>query len=252
MKILLTLSYFGKNFCGYQAQIDKRTVQTELNRACHELFGFDCDVTGCSRTDSGVHANMFCATVTQKGTDSLKIALSVDRVPLALNAHLPDDIAVISAREVDGDFHPRYDVKYKEYVYRIYNSPTRSPFEDGRSWHIPQQFSEADIENMNVAAQAFIGQHDFKSFMAQGAKVESTVRNVKYADVARNGDVILFRVAADGFLYNMVRIMTGTLISVGKGKIKADSIPHIISSLDRNLAGPTAPPHGLYLNKVIY
>ena len=138
MKLLLTLSYFGKDFCGYQAQPGKRTVQGEINRACRELFGFECDVTGCSRTDSGVHANMFCATVARKGEAGLEAQLSADRIPMALCAHLSEDISVIQAEFVEDSFHPRYDVKYKEYIYRIYNSDTRSPFEHGRAWHIPK------------------------------------------------------------------------------------------------------------------
>lgn len=252
MKALITISYLGSGFCGYQAQPGKRTVQTELNRACLELFGYECDVTGCSRTDSGVHASSFCAAVTKRGESSLPTALPADRIPLALNAHLPDDISVRSATFVEDSFHPRYDVKYKEYIYRIYDRPTRDPFEEGRAWHIPQPFTDADVKRMNAAASHFIGQHDFKAFMAQGGQVESTVRRVAYADVSRNGDVIVFRVAANGFLYNMVRIMTGTLTGVGKGRISPDDIPDIISSLDRERAGMTAPAHGLYLNRVVY
>lgn len=252
MKVLITVSYLGRDFCGYQAQPGKRTVQTELNRACMELFGFDCDVTGCSRTDSGVHANAFRAAITQKGEDRIETSLPIDRIPFALNAHLPEDISVTDAEAVDTDFHPRYDVKYKEYVYRIYNSPQRSPFEEGRAWHIPQLFSDGDVERMNSAAQRFVGEHDFRAFMAQGSQVESTVRNVAYASVCREGDVVIFRVAADGFLYNMVRIMTGTLVDVGKGRFSPDDVSAMISSLDRARAGMTAPAHGLYLNKVVY
>ena len=252
MKILLTLSYLGTNFCGYQIQPKGRTVQGELNRAARELFGFDCDITGCSRTDTGVHANTFCATVTQKGEGSICTAMDVSRIPLALNAHLPEDIAVKSAVAVDDSFHPRYDVKYKEYVYRIYNSPTRSPMEAGRAWHIPQRIDEQALEKMQRAADAFVGEHDFYAFMTSGSNVESTVRTVKYARVEKIGDVITFTVAADGFLYNMVRIMTGTLADVARGKIDAESIGEIIESRDRRRAGITAPAEGLYLNKVIY
>ena len=252
MKILLTLSYLGTNFCGYQIQPKGRTVQGELNRAARELFGFDCDITGCSRTDTGVHANTFCATVTQKGEGSICTAMDVSRIPLALNAHLPEDIAVKSAEVVVDDFHPRYDVKYKEYVYRIYNSPTRSPMEVGRAWHIPQRIDEHALEKMQSAADAFVGEHDFSAFMASGSSVESTVRTVKYARVEKVDDVITFTVAADGFLYNMVRIMTGTLTDVARGKIDADSIGDVILSRDRRRAGITAPAEGLYLNKVVY
>ncbi len=252
MKILLTLSYLGADFCGYQIQPKGRTVQGELNAAAKALFGFDCDVTGCSRTDTGVHANTFCATVTKRGERSIETTVDIGRIPLALNAHLPCDIAVKNAEWVSEEFHPRYDVEYKEYVYRIYNFPTRDPMESGRSWHIPYALDGEALDKMNRAAASFVGKHDFSAFMASGSTVESTVRDVKYAEVKRDGDVIVFKVAADGFLYNMVRIMTGTLVDVARGKISADGISAIIESRDRRLAGMTAPAEGLYLNKVVY
>ena len=252
MKILLTLSYLGTDFCGYQIQPKGRTVQGELNAAAKALFGFDCDVTGCSRTDTGVHANTFCATVTKRGERSIETTVDIGRMPLALNAHLPCDIAVKNAEWVSEEFHPRYDVEYKEYVYRIYNFPTRDPMESGRSWHIPYALDSEALDKMNRAAASFVGKHDFSTFMASGSTVESTVRDVKYVEVKRDGDVILFKVAADGFLYNMVRIMTGTLVDVARGKISADGISAIIESRDRRLAGMTAPAEGLYLNKVVY
>ncbi len=252
MKLLLYLSYLGSDFCGYQVQPERRTVQGELCRAAKELFGYDCDITGCSRTDSGVHANMFCATVMKKGEDTLDTHIGTEKLPSAMNAHLPPDISVWKAEWRESDFHPRYDVKYKEYIYRIYNRREREPFEEGRSLHYPRVISESALDNMNKAAQMLIGEHDFSAFMAQGSNVESTVRNIYYASVEREGDVIIFRVAADGFLYNMVRILAGTLISVAEGKISPNEIADIILSCDRSRAGMTAPAHGLYLNKVQY
>lgn len=252
MKILLTLSYLGTDFCGYQIQPRGRTVQGELNRAARELFGFDCDITGCSRTDTGVHANMFCATVAQKGIGSIETAIDISRIPNALNAHLPEDVAVCSAEWVSDEFHPRYDVKYKEYVYRIYNSSARSPMESGRSWHIPFVYNEVTVNKMNEAASHFVGCHDFAAFMSSGSTVESTARSIKYARIEKKGDIIEFTVAADGFLYNMVRILTGTLVAVAQGKIFPEDIPQIILSKDRSRAGMTAPAEGLYLNKVVY
>ena len=252
MKLLIRISYLGKDFYGYQAQKDKRTVQTELNRAASELFGFDCDITGCSRTDSGIHANCFCATVNKRGESGLVTEIDIKKIPRAMSAHLPEDIAVFDAEWVDDDFHARYDVKYKEYIYRINNSHVRDPFSEGRAWHYPRVLSENDVANMNAAAESFIGTHDFSAFMAQGSNVSTTVRTVVSASVEKLGNEIIFRVAADGFLYNMVRIMTGTLISVGEGKISPEDIDKIIKSKDRSLAGMTAPAHGLYLNKVVY
>ncbi len=253
MKLLLTISYMGTNFHGYQVQPNARTVQEELNKAAKLLFGIDCDITGCSRTDTGVHANVFCATVAEKGKNTVATSLDPSRIPLAMNAHLPPDISVSSAEWVSEEFHPRYDVKYKEYVYRIYNGRTRSPFEEDRSWHIPQPiFTPEAVEKMNRAAAAYVGEHDYSAFMASGCTVENTVRTVQYAKVTREGDLLTFRVAADGFLYNMVRIMTGTLVAVAQGRIAEDDISAIIASRDRKNAGMTAPAEGLYLNRVVY
>ncbi len=252
MKILLKIMYLGTHFCGYQVQRDKRTVQGELNRAARELFSFDCDITGCSRTDSGVHANMFCVTVSKKGENDIVTDIDITRLTRAFNAHLPEDISVFSAEWVGSDFHPRYDVSYKEYIYRIYNGPQRSPFEDGRSLYLPYRLSDDDISRMDSAARRFVGRFDFSSFMASGSTVESAVRTVMYAAVLREGDIVTFCVAADGFLYNMVRIMAGTLISVAQGKISELDIDKIIEAKCRERAGMTAPAHGLYLNKVVY
>ncbi len=252
MKLFLKLKYLGTDFCGYQIQNDKRTVQGELNRAAKELFSFDCDITGCSRTDSGVHANMFCVTVAEKGKNNINTDIDISKLPRAFTAHLPNDISVYDAEWVESDFHPRYNVKYKEYVYKICNSTIRDPFCEGRALHISKKIDDDAIKRMNEAASHFIGKQDFRAFMAQGSAVESTIREVFYADVTRDGDMILFRVAADGFLYNMVRIMAGTLISVAQGKISPDDIDGIIKSGCRENAGMTAAAHGLYLNRVVY
>lgn len=252
MKLFLRLQYIGTAYNGYQVQGDQPTVQSELTKACAALFGKRCDVTGCSRTDSGVHARMFCVTVAEHGKDALDTSIPTHRIPVALNAHLPDDISIFEALWVPGDFHPRYDVSYKEYVYRIYNHPSRSPFEQDRAYFYPKSISDEDVARMQIAASHYCGTHDFTSFMAQGSKVAHAVRTVKYATVTKSGNVIEFRVAADGFLYNMVRIMAGTLIAVAERKIEPEQIPQIIESKDRSLAGMTAPAHGLYLAYVAY
>ena len=252
MKLLLRINYLGTAFCGYQIQKDKRTVQGELNRAARELFGFECDVTGCSRTDSGVHANDFCAAVTKKGESYLPTDIEISKIPRAITAHLPLDISVRSAEWVEDSFHPRYDVKYKEYVYRIYNGAVRDPFFEGRSFYVPRAIGGEALERMQRAAANYVGKHDFSAFMAQGSSVSTTVREVFYAEVEKIGDEIIFRVAADGFLNNMVRIMAGTLISVAEGRIEPDAIGDIIESKSRDRAGMTAAACGLYLNKVVY
>ncbi len=216
------------------------------------MFGFDCDIVGCSRTDSGVHANEFCATVSQKGRDDLFTRIDIQRIPLALCAYLPSDICVFDAKWVPDEFHARYDVYAKEYLYRFYNRAVRSPFEEGRSCHVPKHIDEEGIAAMNAAAETLLGRHDFSAYMAQGSKVESTVRTVFTSRVTREGDAILYRVSADGFLYNMVRIMAGTLLAVGQGKLTPEDVVRITESRDRNLAGTTMPACGLYLNRVIY
>ncbi len=251
-KLLMYLAYDGAEFCGYQAQQNGYSVQQALGEGALALFGHSCDITGCSRTDSGVHARMFCATVTAHGSDALETTVPVERIPRALNIHLPDALSVWQAQWVPTGFHPRYDVSSKEYVYRILNAEARDPFERGRAWHYPRRISDAALADMQVAAEAFVGKRDFAACMAAGSHVRSTVRHVLSASVCREGDVISFRVRADGFLYNMVRIMTGTLIEVAEGHIPASDLPARLLSLDRTAFGRTAPAAGLYLDRVFY
>lgn len=252
MKVLLYISFLGTNYCGYQIQPNGVTVQQRLNEATAALFGYDCDIVGCSRTDSGVHANCFCAAVSGKGTNELITTIPVEKIPFAIANLLPDDIAVFKAEAVSGDFHPRYDVKYKEYVYRIWNKAERNPFLCDRTWHYPKRIDDEALDKMKLAASHFVGTKDFASYMAADTKIKDTVRTIYEAEVCRNGDVIEFRVSADGFLYNMVRILTGTLIGVAEGKISPDDIEDITSAKDRRRAGITVPPCGLFLNKVVY
>lgn len=252
MKILLNISYVGSAYCGYQVQKNGVTVQQKLNEAARAVFGFDCDIVGCSRTDRGVHANMFCACVSECGKEGILSTIPEGSLAKAFNSYLPGDISVRSAKYVEDGFHPRYDVKYKEYVYKILNAPICDPFLFGRVWHYPKPISDEDVRKMDEAAKKYIGKHDFSAFMASGSSVSSTVREVVSAGVRKNGELIEFTVAADGFLYNMVRIMTGTLIAVAQGKLFPDDIPEIIVSADRSRAGMTAPAEGLYLNRVVY
>ena len=252
MKLLLSIRFDGSSYVGYQAQNNGPTVQRELNRAAEELFGHPCDVTGCSRTDSGVHANQFWITVTRKGTDELATEIPVERIPRAFSAHLPDAISALSAQWVSADFHARYSVLSKEYVYRIHNAPWRDPFENGRSWHVPYGFDDHAVARMQEAADQFVGTHDFTSCMANGSKIVSAVRTVTSATVERDGHLILFRVSADGFLYHMVRIMMGTIIEVGRGYMTPADVKNALMAKDRSRMGPTAPPQGLYLNRVDY
>ncbi len=252
MKLFLDISFLGSAYCGYQVQPNKPTVQGELNKAVKQLFGYDCDIVGCSRTDSGVHANHFCLTAAKKGELGIITSIPEEKLVGAINVRLPSDISVNSARFVDNSFHARYDVKSKEYIYLIHNAKSRSPFLQDRAWHYSKYIDDEMLANMNIAASHLLGTHDFSSYMAANSGVNDTTRTVYQAEVCRENDMLCFKICADGFLYNMVRILTGTLICVAEGKILTSDIPLITESHDRAKAGVTAPPQGLYLNKIIY
>lgn len=250
-KILLTIAYNGGAYHGYQLQEGLPTVALMLNRAANTTFGFKCNVTGCSRTDAGVHALGFCVCISPENQEN-DITVPIEKIPIALNCKLPSDISVLDAKEVDMDFHPRYNAKSKEYVYKIHASKIRNPFYKGLVLEYGREISDLGIKKMNEAACHFVGTHKFDAFMSQGSKIENTERTVYYARVERNGDLVEFTVCANGFLYNMVRIMVGTLLSVENGSISAEDIPSIISSRERGRAGFTAKPDGLYIKKVSY
>ena len=252
MKILLKISYVGTGFSGYQVQPDSRTVQGTLCEASAALFGFPCDVTGCSRTDAGVHANEFVCTVTPKGTSFDRVPIPASKLHRAYAHLLPPDIAVTGAAFADDSFHPRYSVKSKQYVYRILNSRTADPFLADRALHIPTSITSEALAAMSDCAAAFVGRHDFCAFMASGSDVADTVRTVHSSEVKRSGDIVTFTVSADGFLYNMVRIMTGTLIDAGRGKLGVHDILAALADGDRAKLGFTAPACGLYLDRVSY
>lgn len=241
--ILLRLGYLGTAYHGFQVQPNGITIQQCLQDAVEAVFGYRYDVTGCSRTDSGVHANEFYCTV------NVDTAIPDDKIPSALNANLPMDISIFETFSVDESFHPRYNVMYKEYKYLIWNTRQRNPFEQLRSYHYQRTLN---VELMNEAARYFICSHDFAGFMSAGSDIIDTVRTIKYFNVIKKDNHIIINIAADGFLYNMVRILVGTLIYVSEGKIKIKELNDIILSKDRTRAGITVPPHGLYLNKVVY
>ena len=242
-KLLLTLRFDGGAYHGWQVQQNGVSVQETLQNAVEGVFGTRYGVTGCSRTDAGVHANMYCCCF------STVSEMACEKVIAALNAWLPDDIGVYGCREVPDDFHPRYSCVSKEYLYRIWNSPYRNPFLYGRSLQYKYPLDEKALAD---EAWAFVGTHDFKGFASAGGSVADTVRTVRRFEVARDGDEVAFIVEADGFLYNMVRIMAGTLLDIAAGKIETGSLEVILNSGDRSRAGATAPPQGLYLNRVFY
>lgn len=241
--LLLTLRYNGTAFHGWQVQPNGNTVQQELCTAFKNLSGNNENIIGCSRTDAGVHANMFCCNVRTECT------VSTEKIPDALNFYLPPEIAVYDCKEVDYDFHARYDCKGKEYVYLIYNGKHRNPFYENKAMFYPY---EIDAEMLDIEAKSFIGIHDFSAFCSSGTDIEDKVREIYDCSVTRNGDLIEIRVSGNGFLYNMVRIIVGTLLGIQKGKIEKGGIPEILESRNRENAGVTAEPDGLYLNKVFY
>ena len=247
MKYFAKIKYLGTAFHGFQVQPEKRTVQGELCLALEKALGGACRVTGCSRTDAGVHANEFCITV-----DCDEATVPPDKLPVAVARFLPNDLSLFSAAECPEDLHPRYDVVSKEYLYRIINERVYDPFDYGRAWFVPRPIDDDAVARMNAAAAYIIGKHDFAAFMSEGSDVVDTVRNVFDLSVVKNGSLIEIRISADGFLYNMVRIIVGTLIDVAFGRISPQDLQDIILSKDRSKAGMTAPADGLYLNRVSY
>ena len=242
-KLLLKIRYNGSGFVGWQVQKNGKSVQAQMQDAIETISGQRVGVTGCSRTDSGVHALEYCMCFDPPRVMELK------RIPLALNSVLPDDISVLSCQEVPNDFHPRYSAVAKEYLYCFYDGFAPDPFKRGLAFH---ERKGLDAELMDRAAKAFLGTHDFKAFMSTGSKIEDTVRTIHYSGVERKGNQVVFRVVGDGFLYNMVRIMAGTLLFVSMGRISLEELPDIIAEGDRAKCGKTMPPYGLYLNKVYY
>ena len=242
--LLFKIAFDGSSFHGWQQQANAVSVQGELKNAWERLTGEKPNIIGCSRTDAGVHAKEYYFNVrTQSG-------IPAESFPAALvSAKLPGEISVYSCEEVDYGFNARFDCVKKEYEYIIENSPVPSPFLYKRALNYKYKI---DADLMNKAAQHFVGTYDFSAFCAADAQVNSKVRTIYGARVFRDGDLVKFRVCGNGFLYNMVRIMAGTLLYVNNGKINADDIPVIIEQGDRTKAGITAAPDGLYLNKVYY
>ena len=247
MKYFAKIKYIGTDFHGFQVQPQKRTVQGELCSALSQATGYPCKVTGCSRTDAGVHANEFCITV-----ECENATIPAEKLPVAVARFMPNDLSLYYAEEANEDFHPRYDVISKEYLYRIRNERVYDPFHFGRAWFLPKPIDEKHISKMQAAADMLVGKNDFSAFMSPGSDVTDTVRNVFYIKVSKTDTEIDIRICADGFLYNMVRIIVGTLIEVAYDRMSPEDVFNVLKSKDRKNAGMTAPPEGLYLNKVSY
>lgn len=242
-RIKLTIEYDGTNYHGWQVQDNAHTVQAELENAILRITGERVRITGSGRTDTGVHA---LGQVAHFETSSM---IPAEKFRKALSAVLPLDVAVISSEEVDFDFHSRFSATRKTYEYRILNRQIRSPLMEKRVWHIKEAL---DFKVLSQAAEAFLGTHDFSSFCASGRSISNFERTIHLSEWSERQGLLVYSVCGNGFLYNMVRIMVGTMIEAGLGKITPESISDILTEKNRNLAGITAPPQGLYLVEVHY
>lgn len=242
-RVLLTLSYDGTDYHGWQVQKNGITIQETVQNGILKVLGKPTDLSGCSRTDAGVHANMFCCHL--DCDDNIPESAFIR----GLNSVLPNDIAVVDCKQVADDFHARYNAKGKTYIYHIYNSSKKDPFRERFAWRIER---ELNIDKMNEFCEHLVGTHDFYGFSSSGRTVEDTVRTVTECNVIKTGDDITLKITGNGFLYNMVRIITGTAVDVSSGRISPDVPDLIFSEKKRELAGVTAPPQGLFLEKVYY
>lgn len=241
--LALTLMYEGTNYHGWQVQKTEVTIAGTLEQAAAQVVGHPVKMTGCGRTDAGVHAKVYVANFRTTAR------IPTERLPYALNTHLPPDIVVTNCMEVPEDFNAIGSCVKKEYTYYIYNSRIRNPFYVNRAWFYP---SKLDESIMRRAAQQFIGTHDFAAVRSVGTDVKSTVRTVYYYEVERRENLFMLRVCANGFLYNMARAMAGTVVYAAEGKFPPEQIGAILESGNRTAAGPTVPPGGLYMTKLWY
>lgn len=237
-RIKLTIAYDGTNYCGWQIQPNGMTVEEVLNRALKKLTGEDILVIGASRTDSGVHALGNVAVFDTETT------IPAERIAMALNQRLPEDIVIIKSEEVPPDFHPRYCDCSKTYEYHIINTQIPIPTQRLTNYFVSYQL---DLNKMRQAASYLVGEHDFASFCNVRTDVASTVRTIYSLDILQDGEEITIRITGNGFLYNMVRIIVGTLIRVGRGFYEPERVKEILEEKDRKAAGVTAPAHGLTL-----
>ena len=241
--LLIAIRFVGTNYHGFQVQQNALSICTVFQDSVEKVFGVRHGVKGCSRTDAGVHAGKYCVSMKTENP------LPCEKIPPALNAHLPDDIAALDCAEVPAEFHARYSSTGKEYLYRLRTNRLRDPFSANLCYRVDYN---VDASLLHREAQSFVGRHDFAAFQAKGGNIDDTVRTVTDFSVTRSGDMVNFLVRGDGFLYKMVRIMVGTLLHISAGRIPQGAIPGIIAGRDRANAGKTAPACGLYLNDVFY
>lgn len=241
--IKLTIEYDGTNYVGWQRQQNGISIQEQIEKAINKVTGEKVHLIGSGRTDKGVHAKGQVANFTTRST------IPPSRFKLALNNNLPEDIVILNSERVSDDFHSRYDAIGKKYKYLIYNNPIRGALYRNFAYQVPYHL---DYKEMERAMNFFIGTHDFISFMVSKNNVRATTKTITQTSLKKKGNIIFFTIEGDGFLHNMVRIIVGTLVDIGRGKMRSSSVPHIISLKNRKFAGHTAPPQGLYLEKVYY
>ena len=253
MKVLLKIAYVGTDYAGFQVQPNAVAVQRVLCDAAKAVFGCECDVTGCSRTDSGVHALGFVAAVTPKGRRGFDrgVPIPAGRIGRAFARALPGDVSILGAAFADDSFHPRYDAVRKEYVYRLYTG-ARDPFREDRALWLPKALGDGEFSLAEACAAKYVGEHDFRAFMAAGSPKDDTVRTVYESRLEKADCEMTFTVSANGFLYNMVRIMVGTLVDCARGSVTLADVDEAFATGRRDLLGRTAPACGLYLNNVEY
>ncbi len=240
-RILLTVAYDGTSYHGWQLQDEQPTIERELNRALSAMTGEDTQVSGASRTDAGVHALCNLAVF------DTNARMPGDKYSYALNVHLPKDIRIQDSREVSMEFHPRNAKTEKTYCYRIYNDKFPNPLERLHSYYT---YFSLDEKKMDEGIKYLIGEHDFKSFCSVHTQAKTTIREITDARVVREGKIIKIYVSGYGFLYNMVRIIAGTLMEVGRGKYPPEEVKKMLDAADREKSGPTAPPEGLTLMNI--
>lgn len=241
--IAIRLSYDGSRYHGWQIQKKDITVGETVQTALSQICGEPITLVGCGRTDAGVHALRYCANFHTSSR------IPIERIPLAVNSHLPLDIAVSDAIVVPDDFNAIGSCVKKEYVYRIHNSIIRNPFWNNRVCFYP---SKLDFDRMSAACTAFVGTHDFAAVRSVGTVTKSTIRTIYHCNATQDGDMIEIAVCANGFLYNMVRAIVGTAVYAAHGKIEPSNIPALLETRDRRLTGPTMPAQGLYMSRLWY
>lgn len=239
----VTMAYRGTHYHGYQRQNNGVTIQEVVERCAGKILNEPVTIHGVSRTDAGVHANVYCFNVETSSN------IRTQGFIRGVNGELPDDISILTCEDADPDFHARFSCKGKEYLYLLHCSESKDPFTTDLACHYRRKL---DCERVKAAAQHFVGTHDFRAFCSNCAENTNTVRTVYGFTVENDGDKVKMLVKGDGFLYNMVRILVGTLLDVNEGKIAVESLDEILASGKRVNAGRTAPAHGLYLNRIFY